>query len=263
MSVLSIKNVGMKFGGLTALENVSFSVGEREIFALIGPNGAGKTTLFNVVAGVYRATAGSVSLLGTDVSALKPFELTRRGLTRTFQNLQIFYRMTAAENVMVGRHLHEKRNPLTHLLGMPSVHRQNAATRKKSLELLDFVGLAGVAERSAGELPYGALKRLEIARALAVEPTVLLLDEPVAGCNAVEKEEVASVIRRVCSTGVSILLVEHDMHMVMNLAHRIHVLDQGRSLAEGTPNEIKSNDAVIEAYLGVPKKDEEDADVER
>jgi branched-chain amino acid transport system ATP-binding protein len=166
--------------------------------------------------------------------------------------------MSAIENVMVGRHLHERRNPLLHLLGLPGVRRQNELSMAKAASLLDFVGLPGVAQRPAGELPYGALKRLEIARALAVEPRVLLLDEPVAGCNAVESAEVAAVIRKVADTGVAVLLVEHDMHLVMQLADRIHVLERGRTLFEGTAQEVKSNPAVIEAYLGAPKKVEAD-----
>lgn len=256
MSILEVSHVGIQFGGLTALDSVSFKVGEGEILAVIGPNGAGKTTLFNIVAGVYRPTHGNVMLRGDRITGLRPFELARRGLTRTFQNLQIFYRMSAIENVMVGRHLHERRNPISHFFGLPSVRRQNAETRNRAIELLDFVGLARFADQQAGEMPYGALKRLEIARALAVEPSVLLLDEPVAGCNAVESGEVAEVIRKVADSGVSILLVEHDMHLVMNLADRVHVLDRGRTLAEGLPAEVKANSAVIEAYLGAPKNEE-------
>lgn len=253
MSILEISDVSIQFGGLTALDSVSFKVGRGEILAVIGPNGAGKTTLFNIVAGVYCPTRGAVVLRDEHVTGLRPYQLAQRGLTRTFQNLQIFYRMNAVENVMVGRHLHERRNPFSHFFGLPSVRRQNVETRKRALELLDFVGLARFANQQAGEMPYGALKRLEIARALAVEPSVLLLDEPVAGCNAVESTEVAEVIRKVADSGVSILLVEHDMHLVMNLADRVHVLDRGKTLAEGLPSEVKNNPAVIEAYLGAPK----------
>jgi branched-chain amino acid transport system ATP-binding protein len=250
MTVLEAENLGVSFGGLTALQGVSFRVQAGEIFAIIGPNGAGKTTLFNVVSGLYVPMAGHVRLMGEDVTAAEPHVLARRGLSRTFQNLQIFFRMTAIENVMVGRHLHERRNVLAHLFTLPSVLRQNRATRAKAEALLAFVGLKELADRPAGELPYGALKRLEIARALATEPKVLLLDEPAAGCNPVETEEVDAVIRRIAAQGVAVVLVEHDMRMVMQISSRIHVLDQGRTLAEGTASEVRANPAVIAVYLG-------------
>lgn len=250
MTRLRVEGVSIRFGGLVVLDDVSFSVRRGEIFALIGPNGAGKTTLFNVISGVYSPTAGKVILNGEDVTRDPPFRLARRGLTRTFQNLQIFYRMTALENVMMGRRIHEKGSLLQHILGLPSVHRQNRATQRKALELLSFVGIEEYADRPAGELSYGVLKRLEIARALATEPQVLLLDEPVAGCNAAETAEVTEVIRKTVDTGVSVLLVEHDMHMVMRLADWVHVLDRGRTLAQGRPDEIRTNKAVIQAYLG-------------
>jgi branched-chain amino acid transport system ATP-binding protein len=250
MTVLEAENLGVSFGGLRALEGVSFRVQAGEIFAIIGPNGAGKTTLFNIVSGLYVPMTGRVKLRDHDVTGFEPHVLARRGLSRTFQNLQIFFRMTAAENVMVGRHLHERRNVLEHLLTLPSVLRQNRATRAKAEELLALVGLKDLADRPAGELPYGALKRLEIARALATEPRVLLLDEPAAGCNAVETEEVDAVIRRIAQQGIAVVLVEHDMRMVMQISSRIHVLDQGRTLAEGTAAEVRSNPAVIAVYLG-------------
>jgi branched-chain amino acid transport system ATP-binding protein len=251
MTVLEAEDLGVSFGGLTALQGVSFRVQAGEIFAIIGPNGAGKTTLFNVISGLYVPMAGRVRLLGEDVTAAEPHVLARRGLSRTFQNLQIFFRMTAIENVMVGRHLHERRNVLAHLFTLPSVLRQNRETRAKAEALLALVGLNDLADRPAGELPYGALKRLEIARALATEPKVLLLDEPAAGCNPVETEEVDAVIRRIAQQGVAVVLVEHDMRMVMQISSRIHVLDQGRTLAEGTAAEVRANPAVIAVYLGV------------
>lgn len=254
MTLLAARDIGIRLGGLVILDKISLQVDSGNILAVIGPNGAGKTTLFNVLSGIYKADTGTVSLHGKPVTGIAPYKLAQLGMTRTFQNLQIFDRMTAVENVMVGRHLHERRNPLLHLFGLPGVRRQNELSRAKAESLLDFVGLSGVSERPAGELPYGALKRLEIARALAVEPRVLLLDEPVAGCNAVESAEVAAVIRKVADTGVAVLLVEHDMHLVMNLADRIHVLERGRTLFEGTAQEVKSDPAVIEAYLGAPRK---------
>jgi branched-chain amino acid transport system ATP-binding protein len=250
MSVLSVENLGIDFGGLRAVDGVSFAVEAGEIFAIIGPNGAGKTTLFNLISGLYPPARGKVTLKGEDVTRLAPHLLAARGLSRTFQNLQVFFRMTAIENVMVGRHLRERRNVLAHLLRLPSVVAQNRESRAKAGELLDLVGLGAMAQRPAGELPYGALKRLEIARALATEPDVLLLDEPAAGCNAVETAEVDAVIRKIAGQGVTVVLVEHDMRLVMKISSRIHVLDQGRTLAEGTAAEIRANPAVIAAYLG-------------
>lgn len=250
MSILVVENLGIAFGGLIAIDGVSFSVEAGEIFAVIGPNGAGKTTLFNLVSGLYAPHRGRIMLTGEDVTNRAPQELARRGLSRTFQNLQIFFRMSVVENVMVGRHLHEKRNVLSHLFTLPSVHAQNRITRAKAEQLLDFVGLVDVADRSAGSLPYGALKRLEIARALASEPKILLLDEPAAGCNPVETEEIDSVIKEIAAQGVTVVLVEHDMRLVMRISNRIHVLDRGRTLAEGSVQEVRANPAVITAYLG-------------
>lgn len=250
MIVVAAEGVGIEFGGVKAVDDVSFSVRQGEIFAIIGPNGAGKTTLFNLISGLYVPSRGRIVLSGRDVTHLPPQALAACGLSRTFQNLQIFFRMTAAENVMVGRHLHERRNVLAHLCMLPSVIRQNKATRHKAEELLAFVGLLGAADRHAGTLPYGALKRLEIARALATEPRVLLLDEPAAGCNAVETAEVDAVIQKIAAQGITVVLVEHDMRMVMKISNRIHVLDQGRTIAEGTADEVRNNAAVIAAYLG-------------
>ena len=248
--MLTTDTIGIGFGGVTALSQVSFKVDPGEIFAIIGPNGAGKTTLFNVVSGLYTPREGRVSLGGEDVTGMAPHLLARRGLSRTFQNLQIFFRMSAAENVMVGRHLHERRNIVAHLFTLPSVLRQNAFTRAKAEDLLAFVGLTGIADRAAGALPYGALRRLEIARALATEPKVLLLDEPAAGCNPVETTEIDEVIQKIAASGVAVVLVEHDMKLVMKISHRIHVLDQGRTIAEGTAAEVRANERVIAAYLG-------------
>jgi branched-chain amino acid transport system ATP-binding protein len=205
---IEVHDVTIRFGGVVALESVTFAADQGEIFALIGPNGAGKTTLFNVVSGVYRLSQGRIVLRGEDVTGSLPHVLARKGLTRTFQNLQIFPRLSAVENVMVGCHLHERLNPISHLLGLPSVRRQNMESRKRAQELLAFVGITGRIDAPAGELPYGVLKRLEIARALAVRPAILLLDEPVAGCNSVEKREVDEVIRKVAASGTTILLVE-------------------------------------------------------
>jgi branched-chain amino acid transport system ATP-binding protein len=250
MSILAAEDLGISFGGVRAVDGVSFEAAPGQVLSIIGPNGAGKTTLFNLVSGIYVAGRGRVLLAGEDVTGVSPDALAARGLSRTFQNLQIFQRMTAAENVMVGRHLREHRNFLADLLRLPSVLRQNASTRAAALELIASVGLKDCADLPAGSLPYGACKRLEIARALAAEPRVLLLDEPAAGCNPVETEEIDRLIRAIADRGVAVVLVEHDMKLVMKISDRILVLDRGRPLAEGTPREVRDNPAVIEAYLG-------------
>lgn len=250
MSLLEVRGISIAFGGLRALEGVGFTVDPGEVLAIIGPNGAGKTTLFNIVTGLYRAQAGEVRLEGHDVTGLPPHELAARGLARTFQNLQIFFRMSALENVMVGRHLKERRRLWAELLGLPSVLAENRASRERARELLAFVGLAERAEEPASALPYGALKRLEIARALACEPAVLMLDEPAAGCNPVETEEIDRLIASVARRGVAVVLVEHDMKLVMRISDRVLVLEQGRVLTEGTPEQVRRDPRVIEAYLG-------------
>ena len=248
--ILSVKDIGISFGAVKAVDGVSFSVNEGEIYTVIGPNGAGKTTLFNVISGVYVASRGSVELSGENVTSLAPDALAARGMSRTFQNLQIFQRMTVVQNVMVGRHLKERRNLFADLLRLPSVGRQNRETHAAALQLLDEVGLRDKADVLAGDLSYGGCKRLEIARALATEPRVLLLDEPAAGCNAVETEEIDRLICRVADKGIAVVLVEHDMKLVMKISHRILVLDGGRFLVEGTPAEVRDNPIVHQAYLG-------------
>jgi branched-chain amino acid transport system ATP-binding protein len=250
VSALAVEDVAISFGGVAAVGGVSFAAEPGEIFAIIGPNGAGKTTLFNIIAGNYPPSRGRVLLCGDDVTGLAPHLLAQRGLSRTFQNLQIFFRMTAAENVMVGRHLHERLALLPHLFALPSVLRQNRQTRRRAEDLLAFVGLSSLADQPAGAMPYGALKRLEIARALATEPKVLLLDEPAAGCNAVETEEIDAVISRIAASGVAVVLVEHDMKLVMKISNRIHVLDRGCTLTEGTAPHVRANPEVVKIYLG-------------
>lgn len=250
--ILAAAGLSIAFGGLKAVDGVSFSVMPGEIFSIIGPNGAGKTTLFNMVSGVYAADAGEVSLAGEAVVSLPPEKLAAKGLSRTFQNLQIFFRMTALENVMLGRHVHEEKSVFRHLLGLRSTARQNRQTREKSMALLERLGLADVAETSAGGLSYGVLKRLEIARALASEPKVLLLDEPAAGCNPTETAEIDRLIVETAKTGVAVVLVEHDMKLVMAISDRVHVMAQGKTLMEGKPAEVVSDPRVIEAYLGAP-----------
>jgi branched-chain amino acid transport system ATP-binding protein len=253
-ALLAVNDLVMAFGGLTALDGVSLAVERAGIVAIIGPNGAGKTTLFNVISGIYPPNSGGVTLAGEEVTGLLPHHLARRGLSRTFQNLQTFLSMTVLENVMVGRHLHENRNVFAHLFALPSVIRQNGITCRRAQGLLAVVGLASFAEWPASALPYGALRRLEIARALATEPKVLLLDEPAAGCNPIETDEIGAVIRTLAGDGMAVVLVEHNMRLVMKLAHRIHVLDRGRTLVEGSAEAVRTNPAVIGAYLGIGTK---------
>ena len=250
MTVLAVEHLSIAFGGVHAVDDVSLAVAPGLTFSIIGPNGAGKTTLFNLISGLYVPEQGCVRLDGEDVTALAPEQLARRGLSRTFQNLQIFFRMTVIENVMVGRHRHETTGLFGDLLHLPAVARQNHASRGAAVAALERVGLAAMAERPAGSLAYGALKRLEMARALASEPAVLLLDEPAAGCNPVETAEIAAIIRRLAGDGITVVLVEHDMRLVMNVSDRIHVLANGRTLAEGTAAQVRADPAVIEAYLG-------------
>jgi branched-chain amino acid transport system ATP-binding protein len=251
MKVLQAERLSIAFGGVRAVDSVSLSVDSGQVFSIIGPNGSGKTTLFNLVSGIYLPGDGQIWLGGAVTTGLSPHELACKGLSRTFQNLQIFSRMSVLENVMVGRHRHESTGILADLVHWPSVARQNRASRDAALAALARVGLMDHANRSAGSLPYGALKRLELARALASEPVLLLLDEPAAGCNPVETEELDRVIRSIVDDGITVVLVEHDMRLVMNISDRIHVLAGGRTLTEGTPSEVRANPAVIEAYLGV------------
>jgi branched-chain amino acid transport system ATP-binding protein len=250
MMILEADRLSVSFGGVRAVDEVNLAVEAGQVFSIIGPNGSGKTTLFNLVSGIYTPSHGSIRLSGETVTGLEPDRLARRGLSRTFQNLQIFSRMSVLENVMVGHHRHEDTRILADLVHWPSVRRQNEATREVALAALARVGLADAAGLASASLSYGALKRLEIARALASDPKLLLLDEPAAGCNPVETQEIDRVIRSLVKDGITVMLVEHDMRLVMNISDRVHVLARGRTLAEGTPEQVRSNAAVVEAYLG-------------
>lgn len=250
-TVLEVTNVEKRFGGITAVDQVSLTVQPSEIAGLIGPNGAGKTSLFNLITGLYSVDNGSIRFKESMIHRLAPHKIAALGISRTFQNIRLFPRISALENVMVARHTRTRSSSLAAILNTRSFRAEEERSRKKSMELLHFVGLDTVAEVPAGDLPYGEQRRLEIARALAAEPELLLLDEPAAGMNETESEALVQLIRHIRDElGVTILLIEHDMHVVMNLCDRITVLNFGRLLAQGTPEEIRTNPAVIEAYLG-------------
>ena len=250
-AMLKIEHLSKSFGGVHAVQDVSFTVKEGNIHSVIGPNGAGKTTLFNLITGVYTPTRGEILLNGENVAAMSPDALARRGMSRTFQNLQVCMNMTAIDNVMVGAHLRLNQNLFASMLRLPSVRRADAACRDEAASLMEFVGVGRHIDDEAGQMSYGALKRLEIARALAAKPKVLLLDEPAAGLNHTETGEIEALIRKVAQSGVTVVLVEHDMKLVMNLSDHILVLDYGKKLAEGTAAEVRANPDVVAAYLGV------------
>ncbi|WP_353476649.1 ABC transporter ATP-binding protein (plasmid) [Salipiger sp. H15] len=260
MSLLDVQGLGISFGGLKAVNDVSFRVSPGEIVSVIGPNGAGKTTLFNMISGVYQPGRGSVSLNGTEVTGVAPNRLAEMGLSRTFQNLQIFQEMTVLDNVLAGYHLSERGSVWADLLSLPGMRRRAAEAREGARKLLERVRLDKAAEQVAGNLSYGALKRLEIARALALRPKILLLDEPAAGCNAVETEEIDHLIAELAASGIAILLVEHDMKLVMRISNHIVVLDHGEKIAEGDPATVARDPAVIAAYLGTEEEEPAHAD---
>jgi branched-chain amino acid transport system ATP-binding protein len=247
--ILSARSVTMRFGGLLAVNNVNFDVYEREIVGLIGPNGAGKTTFFNCLTGMYRPTSGSVSYRGRRLRP-QPQAVTKAGVARTFQNIRLFGNMTALENVMVGRYCRTRTGAISAILHGPKYRREERETRERSLELLRFVGLDRHADHLARNLPYGDQRRLEIARAMATDPGLLLLDEPTAGMNPQETRAAMELIFRIREQGLSVVVIEHDMRFIFGLCDRVTCLVRGETMCEGTPETVQSNPRVIEAYIG-------------
>jgi branched-chain amino acid transport system ATP-binding protein len=256
-ALLEVDDVTIRFGGLTALDSVTFEIREGEILGLIGPNGAGKTTCFNVMTGVYQATAGQVRFDGRPLGKLKRHKITQLGIARTFQNIRLFHSMTVLENVMVGADAHSRVGFWDALLRTPRHRHTEAESTARAKELLKIVGIRARPDELAANLSYGDQRRLEIARAMATGPKLLCLDEPAAGFNPAEKARLMDLIRRVRDEGYTVLLIEHDMRLVMGVTDRIVVLEFGRKIAEGVPAEIRDNPAVIAAYLGV--EEDEDA----
>ncbi|WP_404415366.1 ABC transporter ATP-binding protein [Marinospirillum sp.] len=249
-ALIEVKGLDKAFGGVHAIEGLSFSVDAGQVYSVIGPNGAGKTTLFNLITGLYTPTKGEIKLGGRDVTGMPPNKLAELGMCRTFQQMQICMNMTALENVMLGRHLQLKSNLFTTLFRLPALLKDEEDCRDHAVELMKFVGCGDYIETEASAMSYGALKRLEIARALAAKPKVVLLDEPAAGLNAVESAELEELLQKIAAQGITVVLVEHDMKMVMGISDRVLVINYGRKLAEGTPEEIRNNPDVIAAYLG-------------
>ncbi len=250
MSLLRVEQLGKEFGGVRAVAELQFSIPAAKVFSIIGPNGAGKTTLLNLLTGVYVPSTGRVLFGQRDLTGRAPYEFAACGIARTFQNLQVFFNMSALENVMVGRYLRERCSLPAALFRFPSLGRAERAARTECEELMHFVGLGAYVGTNSDAMPYGALKRLEIARALATKPRLLLLDEPAAGLNPIETLEIDALISKLAESGITVVLVEHNMRLVMGVSDHILVLDYGKQLAEGTADEVRRDPKVIEAYLG-------------
>ena len=252
MTLLAVKQLSKSFGGVHAIVDLDLQIHEGAVHSIIGPNGAGKTSLINLLSGVYAPGTGSIKLNGQELAGRATYQFAQAGIGRTFQNLQVFFNMTALENVMTGRHLRQPCSLWASLLHTPKLRRAEAQCRASARQLLQRVGLEAYEDDAADSMPYGALKRLEIARALAAEPRLLLLDEPAAGLNQTEAREIDGLIKRLAQAGTTVILVEHNMRLVMEVSDHVFVLDHGRKLAEGTPEQVSGNPQVIEAYLGAP-----------
>jgi branched-chain amino acid transport system ATP-binding protein len=251
MSLINATRVVKRFGGLMAVNKMDFNLEKGEIVSIIGPNGAGKTTFFNTITGIYKPEEGQILFNGKSLIGLRPDQIAERGISRTFQNIRLFSNMSVIENILVGMHPHLKQSAVDSLFRLPSFKKEELDAEKRAEELMEYVGVKGVGNELAKNLPYGAQRRVEIARALAADPLLLLLDEPTAGMNPLETEDAIKLFRRIRDEkGITVLLIEHDMRVVMNISERISVMDYGEKLAEGTPAEIRANPRVVEAYLG-------------
>ncbi len=259
MELLEGNNLCMVFGGLSALNSVDIKINKGEVLSIIGPNGAGKTTLFNLLTGMYSPTKGKISFRKKEIKNLKPYQITKLGIARTFQNIRLFGEMSVLDNVIIGQHCRTKTGIWGAIFKTPSVRKEESLVREKAMDVLNFVGLDDVCEEKAKNLPYGKQRRLEMARALATDPELVLLDEPAAGMNHQETSELIELIAKLNDTNKTVLLIEHDMKLVMDISQRIMVLDYGKKIADGPPDKVKNDEKVIKAYLGDDFRKEEHA----